>query len=119
MGASARLPEPSVRRRLDCLRASGALYFDLQLDPGLLGYRAVAVLWLTRTPTALEPVGVALARHPEVAFVAATTGVSSLVAAVICRDTDSLYAYIAHRVAAIDGIIQVETAMVIRQLEHF
>jgi DNA-binding Lrp family transcriptional regulator len=118
LGASARLSEPSVRRRLGRLRATGAVYFDLQLDPGLMGFRTVALLWLTVTPAALEPVGAALAAHPEVAFVAATTGPSNLVAAVICRSADNFYGYLAHRIAAIDGILQVETATALRLVKQ-
>jgi hypothetical protein len=46
----------------------------MRLDPGLLGYRTIALLRLTTTATALEPTSIALAQHPEVAFVAPTTG---------------------------------------------
>jgi DNA-binding Lrp family transcriptional regulator len=113
-----RLSEPSVRRRLDRLRATGTLYFDVQLDPGVFGYRMVALLWLTAVPTALETAGTALARHPEVAFVAATTGTSNLVAAVICPGADALYTYLTRRVPALNGIQQIETAPVIRQIKQ-
>ncbi|CAO5242484.1 Lrp/AsnC family transcriptional regulator [Frankia sp. AgKG'84/4] len=116
--ASVRLSEPSVRRRLHRLRDSGALYFDLQLDPGQLGYRTIALLWLTAAPTALEAAAHAFARHSEVAFIAATTGPSNLVAAVICRDAEDLYTYLVQRVAAIGGITRVETTMVIRQVKQ-
>ncbi|GGT74318.1 Lrp/AsnC family transcriptional regulator [Actinomadura citrea] len=116
--AATRLSEPSVRRRLNRLRTTGTLYFDVQLDPGLLGYRSIALLWLTTSPPALEPVGKALARHPEAAFVAATTGSSNLVAAVVCPNADALYTYLTDRIAALDGIQQVETAPVIHQVKQ-
>jgi hypothetical protein len=60
----------------------------------------------------------ALATHPETAFVAATTGSSNLVAAVICRGADAPYGYLTRRVAALDGIVQVTTAPVIRQVKQ-
>jgi DNA-binding Lrp family transcriptional regulator len=90
----------------------------VQLDPGLLGYDTIALLWLTASPAALEPAGEALAAHPETAFVAATTGSSNLVAAVICRGADAPYGYLTRRVAALDGIVQVTTAPVIRQVKQ-
>jgi DNA-binding Lrp family transcriptional regulator len=116
--ASTRLSEPSARRRLDRLRTSGTVYFDVQLDPGVLGYHTIAMLWLTTTPAALEPAGTALALHPEVAFAAATTGASNLVAAVVCPTADALYTYLTRRVPALTGIQQVETAPVIRQIKQ-
>lgn len=116
--ATTRLSEPSIRRRVNRLRATGALYLDVQLDPTLLGYRTIALLWLTTSPAALEPVGAALAQHPEVAFAAATTGASNLVAAVICPDAEALYTYLTDRVPALHGIQRIETAPVIRQVKQ-
>jgi DNA-binding Lrp family transcriptional regulator len=118
LAAATALSEPSVRRPVARLRASGALYVDVQLDSGLIGYGTVALLWLTAAPSALEPAGVALAGHPEVAFAAATTGASNLVAALICPDDDALYRYLTGRVPALPGIVQVETAPVIRQVKQ-
>ncbi len=62
--AAVGLSEPSIRRRIDRLRATGVLYFDVQLDPGR---RTIALLWLTTAPSALDDAGRALGRHPEVA----------------------------------------------------
>ncbi|MCK9879017.1 AsnC family transcriptional regulator [Frankia sp. AgPm24] len=118
LGASVQLSEASVRRRLARLQASGAVYFDLQFDAGRLGYHMVALLWLTVVPPALEATGAELARHPEVAFVAATTGGANLVAAVICCDADALYSYLTRRVAALHAVTQVETATVLRQIKQ-
>ncbi|CAO5192551.1 hypothetical protein FAIPA1_80160 [Frankia sp. AiPs1] len=70
------------------------------------------------TPAALDATGAALARHPEVAFVAATTGGSNLVAAVICRDTEDLYGYLTRRIASVPGITGIETATVMRQFKQ-
>ncbi|WP_405181618.1 AsnC family transcriptional regulator [Nocardia sp. NBC_01377] len=118
LGAVTRLSEPSVRRRLTRLCDTGTLYFDIQLDPGLLGYHMIALLWLSTTPAALESVGAELAVHPEVAFAAATTGPSNLVAAVICPSAEALYTYLTHRIATLDGIQRIETAPVVRQVKQ-
>jgi DNA-binding Lrp family transcriptional regulator len=111
--------ESTVRRRLAALRSSGALYFDVDVDAALLGYPLTATLWLTVAPSALESTGQALARHPQVAFAAATTGPANLVANVGCRDDAALYAYLADDLGGLEGVHQVETAPMIRTLKRF
>jgi DNA-binding Lrp family transcriptional regulator len=110
--------ESSVRRRLEFLRARGVLYFDVQLDPAVIGYPAIALLWLTVTPARLAAVGEALAAHAEVAFAAATTGPSNVLATVILPDTGDLYRYLTTKIAVLDGVQRVETAPVIRQVKQ-
>ncbi|MFC4080470.1 Lrp/AsnC family transcriptional regulator [Amycolatopsis samaneae] len=102
--------QTSVRRRLAELRAGGVLYFDVDVRPALLGLRATAGLWLTVAPGELTAAGEALARHSEVSFAAATTGVSNLYASVQCRDSAALYRYLTGSVAGLPGLVSVETA---------
>ncbi|MFF1609579.1 Lrp/AsnC family transcriptional regulator [Amycolatopsis sp. NPDC058278] len=111
--------ESTVRRRLEALRASGAVYFDVEVDAALLGYPLTATLWLTVAPSALESAGRALAGHPQVAFAAATTGPANLVANVGCRDDAALYSYLADDLGGLPGVQQVETAPMIRTLKRF
>ncbi|TCO52378.1 Lrp/AsnC family transcriptional regulator [Actinocrispum wychmicini] len=110
--------EASVRRRVGQLRRAGVLYFDIDLDPTMLGMKAQAVLWMSVRPAQLRTVAEILARHPEVALVAATTGATNLLAKVLCRDVDSLYTYLADSVGGIDAVGHVETAPVIRTLKR-
>jgi DNA-binding Lrp family transcriptional regulator len=110
--------ESAVRRRLENLLRSGAVYLDVQLDPGMLGYDCRCTLWLTVTPSSLATVGAALAGHREVAFAAATSGASNVVAAVVCRDTAHLYRYLTERIGALEGVQQVETAPVLRHAKY-
>ncbi|MGI8647064.1 MAG: hypothetical protein DLM55_03505 [Acidimicrobiales bacterium] len=69
-------------------------------------------------PARLGEVAEALSQQPEVAFVAATTGSSNLLANVLCRDVGALYTYLTERVGKIDAIGHVETAPVIRTLKR-
>ena len=64
-------------------------------------------------PTNLRDVGEALASRPEFPFVAATTGSSNLVAALVCPD-GSLYEYLAGEMIALDGLTHIETAPVMQ-----
>ncbi|GAA3413987.1 Lrp/AsnC family transcriptional regulator [Streptosporangium vulgare] len=87
----------TVRRRLDELRSSDTLRFDVESPPQALGYHAEAWLWMKVEPSALASVGEAMAAHPEADVVAATTGPTNLMAGVTCRDTRDLYRYLTER----------------------
>ncbi len=119
LAAAAGRSESTTRRRLEHLRDAGALYFDVEIDAARLGYPLTATLWLTVAPSALSSTGRALAEHPQVAFAAATTGPSNLVANVGCRDDAALYEYLADDLGGLSGVQQVETAPMIRTLKRF
>lgn len=110
--------EPTVRRRVNHLRAAGVLYFDVDVDPVALGFTAMAVLWMSVRPQRLVSVAEALARQPEVALAAITTGPANVLAKVVCRDIDALYTYLTERVATIEGIERMETAPVIHTVKR-
>jgi len=109
--------ESTVRRRIDQLHRSRVLYFDVEIEPALLGYTAEAALWLTVAASSLTAVGRALATHPQIAYAAAVTGASNIAAAVVCRDLDELYDYLADGIGALDGVHRTETAPVVRRLK--
>ncbi|MBB4921999.1 Lrp/AsnC family transcriptional regulator [Kitasatospora kifunensis] len=108
----------TVRRRMAELRECGVLYFDLEHDWAIFGLTARSLLWLSVPPAHLHATGGELAGHPEVAFVAATTGPTNLCASVISPDRLALYEYLTGRIAALPVITQVETAPVIRTVKR-
>ncbi|GAB7032177.1 Lrp/AsnC family transcriptional regulator [Streptomyces sp. NPDC021749] len=107
----------TVRRRLAELRATGALYYDVDYDLRKFGYGVMVALWLSVAPAELDAAGTALAEHPEVAFAGATTGPNNLFASVLCRDVRALYTYLTTRVAALPGVRTMESAPRIRQIK--
>jgi DNA-binding Lrp family transcriptional regulator len=109
--------ESTVRRRVEELVASGVLFFDLDLASDAFGIRSQALLWMSVAPTNLRDVGQALASRPEFPFVAATTGSTNLVAALLCRDDHSLYEFLTGEVAALDGLTHIETSPVMRAVK--
>lgn len=109
--------QTTVRRRMSELRASGALYYDLDLGRGLLAPDMRAALWLEVEPARLAEVGRTLASHPAVAFAGATTGTSNVFASVQCKDPGALYRYLTGPVAALPGIRRTETAPYHRTLK--
>jgi len=106
--------ESTVRRRVSELRAAGALYLDVDVEEAAFGIATRAHLWMSVAPARLAAVGEALAGHPEIPFVAATTGASNLIASVLCRDDEALYRYLTERIASLDGVNAVEVAPIIR-----
>ncbi|MBC3839684.1 Lrp/AsnC family transcriptional regulator [Streptacidiphilus sp. 4-A2] len=110
--------EATVRRRIAQLRASGVLYFDIDVEDRVLGYSGTSLLWITMEPAQLSAAGEELARHPQVAFAAATTGPSNLLASVLCPDVRALYHYIGHQVGPLPGIRAIESAPIIRTVKR-
>ena len=110
--------ESTVRRRIDELRRAGLLYFEVDLDNGVLGLHVQAMLWLSVEPARLDEAGRALAAHREVPFAAATTGPTNLLATAVFRDAQHLYEYLTGELAALPGVSAVQTAPVIRTLKR-
>ncbi|MFF7632998.1 Lrp/AsnC family transcriptional regulator [Kitasatospora sp. NPDC008050] len=112
------LSESTARRRTEHLQDVGALFFDIEIDPALLGYPTQATLWATVAPADLAAAGAALAAHPGVPFAAAVTGSANLVAVVLCRDTEELYEFLTGRLGSLPAIQQAELAPVIRTVKR-
>ena len=110
--------ESTVRRRIDELRRSGLLFFEIDIDNRVLGLNEHALLWLSVEPARLEQVGRAMATHPEIPFAAATTGPTNLVASAVFRDTRHLYAYLTGELAALPGVSSVQTAPIIATIKR-
>jgi DNA-binding Lrp family transcriptional regulator len=118
VAAAASYSETTVRRRMDQLRESGVLYFDVEFDIPAFGFRSSAWLFLSVPPSRLAEVGTALAKFPEVAYVSATTGPANLAACAVCRDEESLYEFLTAKVGALPGVERVETAPIIRTVKQ-
>lgn len=109
--------ESTVRRRVEELTASGVLFLDLDVPLDVAGINSPALLWMNVTPARLTEIGQALASRPEIPFVAATTGTTNMLVSLNCQDDHSLYEYLTHEVATLDGITHIETAPVARMVK--
>jgi DNA-binding Lrp family transcriptional regulator len=110
--------QTTVRRRIADLQASGMLYFDVDFHHSLLDLSARGMVWLTVSPDQLGAAGEAMARHPETAYVAATTGRANLYASVLSPSTEALYTYLTADIAQLPGLHEVETVMVMRTVKR-
>ncbi|GAB2747256.1 Lrp/AsnC family transcriptional regulator [Kitasatospora kifunensis] len=110
-------PESTVRRRLRRLAAAGLLRTHATVDPRLLGMTVDANLWLAVPPGRLAAAGRALAAHPQVHGVVATSGPHNLMAAVFCPDYEALYRFTTEVIGPL-GADRVETAIVGRAVKR-
>ncbi|MCU7724836.1 AsnC family protein [Actinoplanes sp. KI2] len=97
-----------VAHRVGELVGSGAVFFHLDVAEALVGMNSAANLWFTVAPAHLASVGARLADHAELAFVAAVTGSANLMAAARAPGARDLYHYLTTKIAAIEGIHNVE-----------
>ncbi|MEV7212567.1 Lrp/AsnC family transcriptional regulator [Kitasatospora cineracea] len=117
LAAALQVPESTVRRRLHRLGAGGLLRTHVGVDPRLVGAAVDANLWLDVEPGRLAATGEALARHPQVHGVLATSGPSNLMAAVFCPDHAALYRFQTGVLGPL-GVRRVETAIVARAVKR-
>jgi len=110
--------ESSVRRRMDQLRDTGVLYFDIELDMPTFGFRSATWLWLSMPPSDLAAAGEALAKFTEVAYAVATTGSTNLAACVVCRDETEFYEFLTAKAGTLPGVQRMETAPIIRTIKQ-
>lgn len=118
LAAAAGWSESTVRRRVEQLRAAGVLYFHMDLDLPLFGFRSTAWLWMSVPPAKLAGAGETLAKFPEVAYAAATTGPANLAVFAVCHDETEFYDFLTSRVGALPDVASVETAPVIRTVKQ-
>jgi Lrp/AsnC family transcriptional regulator, leucine-responsive regulatory protein len=92
IGRRVRLSAPSVKRRVDRLRASGALQgFTVVVDHSALGWGTEALVELFYRPgTTLDEVARTLGAHPEVVEAWSITGEADAIARVRTSDNADL-----------------------------
>ncbi|WP_380284948.1 Lrp/AsnC family transcriptional regulator [Kitasatospora purpeofusca] len=117
LAAAVGTPESTVRRRLHRLDGAGLLRTHATVDPRLLGLAVDANLWLDVPPGRLAAVGAALARHPQVHGVLATSGPANLMAAVFCPDHAGLYRFVTDTLGPL-GVGRAETTIVARAVKR-
>jgi DNA-binding Lrp family transcriptional regulator len=106
-----------VRRRLDALLASGALYVDVEIATAALGFDVTAFLWIAVAPSHLVEAAEQMAASRESAFVATVTGAHNLYVGAACRSGSALYEFLTREVGALPGVSAVETVPVARRVK--
>ena len=101
----------TVHVRLKKLQKSGLIKgSQINVDYGLLGYDISAFLGIYLEKSSLyEQVEAELIKIPEVVGAHYTTGVYSIFAKVVCKDTDHLRTILSEKIQLIPGIQRTET----------
>jgi Lrp/AsnC family transcriptional regulator, leucine-responsive regulatory protein len=113
------LSAPAVKRRIDRLRATGALQsFTAVIDHAALGDRTEALIELFFAPgTLLDAVAQTLRRHPEVVDAWSVTGEADAIARVRTHDNGDLERLIMDLQR--DGLVQrTRSQVVLSRLVH-
>lgn len=100
----------TVSRRVEALMSAGLLRLRTVVQPAVIGQPVVAYVWLRVAPSRLEAVGRALAAHPNVLNIAATTGHSNLSGEVAVASDEALYAFITEDVGQLSGVAAVDVS---------
>jgi DNA-binding Lrp family transcriptional regulator len=108
----------TVRRRLELLTSRNSVRLTCEVDLGLLGVDAEALLWIATGPGRLEAVGDELSRHPQVRFAAATTGAANLLVAVAAEDLAGLYTFLTKTVGSIDDVRGLEVTRILSTVKR-
>lgn len=117
LAAAVGAPESTVRRRLHRLDGAGLLRTHATVDPRLLGMAVDANLWLDVPPGRTAEIGTALARHPQVHGVFATSGPANLLATVFCPDHGELYRFLTDTLGPL-GATRAETTITARAVKR-
>lgn len=118
LAAALGLTEGAVRKRLDRLLADGTVRIRAVSDPLKTGHTVVAIVSLRVLPGRYESVAEALEAMPEFRFIGQTTGAADFVAEAWFRSTSEFHDFASRRLAAIDGITQIDTVTVTRMIRY-
>lgn len=107
------MSETSVARRLDWLLSSGQISIRALVEPSAVGLHIEALLWVSTTPSKIEPLGHKMAARPEVRYAAAVAGDCQLVVNVTVASQADLYNFISDK-AWDESLMQVKTSLVVQ-----
>ncbi|WP_313811215.1 AsnC family transcriptional regulator [Glutamicibacter sp.] len=107
------MSETSVTRRIDWLLNSAQISIRALVEPGDVGLPVEAILWVSTTPSQIEPLGRRLAARPEVRYAAAVAGDCQLVVDVTVANQAELYKFISDSAWG-DTMLQVKTSLVVQ-----
>jgi Lrp/AsnC family transcriptional regulator for asnA, asnC and gidA len=106
--------ELTARRKLRRLIEQDIIRVVATVDPFDVGYETPAVIGLRVDPQRLEEVAEAIARLPNVVYVAATTGNIDLIVEVMAGTNRDLADFLLQHLSGIPGVRSSETNLIIR-----
>jgi DNA-binding Lrp family transcriptional regulator len=119
VGSLVGLSAPAVKRRVDRLRASGAITgFSAQVDPTALGWTTEAYVELfCRGRTSPGEIGAAVAKHPEVIDACTITGEADALLHIRAADVRH-FEQVVERIGAESFVVRTRSVIVLSRLVH-
>jgi DNA-binding Lrp family transcriptional regulator len=119
VGALVGLSAPAVKRRVDRLRASGAITgFAAQVDPTALGWTTEAYVELfCRGRTSPGDIAAAVAKHPEVIDACTVTGEADALVHIRAADVRH-FEQVVERIGAEPFVVRTRSVIVLSRLVH-
>jgi DNA-binding Lrp family transcriptional regulator len=119
VGSLVGLSAPAVKRRVDRLRASGAITgFSAQVDPTALGWTTEAYVELfCRGRTSPGDIGAAVAKHPEVIDACTVTGEADALVHIRAADVRH-FEQVVERIGAEPFVVRTRSVIVLSRLVH-
>ncbi|ACQ78565.1 transcriptional regulator, AsnC family [Beutenbergia cavernae DSM 12333] len=100
----------TASRRAEALMSKGLLRLRAVVQPARIGQPVIAFIWLRVAPSRLEAAGRALAAHPNVLNIAATTGQPNLCGEVAVGGDEELYTFLTDDVGSLPGVMAVDVS---------
>jgi DNA-binding Lrp family transcriptional regulator len=119
VGAQVGLSAPAVKRRVDRLRASGAITgFSARVDPTALGWTTEAYVELfCRGRTSPSDIAAAVAKHPEVVDACTVTGEADALLHIRAADVRH-FEQVVERIGAEPFVVRTRSVIVLSRLVH-
>ena len=109
-----KVSEPTVRKRVDRLVHTGAIYVVARVNPAAIGFAIDAMVGIRVKRGTVQIVGTQLAAMDNVAYVGYMTGGFDIFIEVFLPDTEGLFTFLNHDLAAIEEITHAEAWHVLR-----
>jgi DNA-binding Lrp family transcriptional regulator len=119
VGARVGLSAPAVKRRVDRLRASGAITgFSARVDPSALGWTTEAYVELfCRGRTSPAEIAAAVGKHPEVVDACTVTGEADALLHIRAADMRH-FEQVVERISAEPLVVRTRSVIVLSRLVH-
>jgi DNA-binding Lrp family transcriptional regulator len=119
VGAQVGLSAPAVKRRVDRLRASGAITgFSARVDPSALGWTTEAYVELfCRGRTSPAEIAAAVGKHPEVVDACTVTGEADALLHIRAGDMRH-FEQVVERISAEPLVVRTRSVIVLSRLVH-
>jgi len=115
---SLEVSEATIRGRIKRLIDDEIIQIVAVSNPLKLGFEITGDLYISVEMTKMEKVISEICKFKELWYIVATTGRSNLNAEFVVKDLEGLHDLVYNRISHIDGVQQVETAIIMKYMKR-